>query len=86
MPTALVQLPADWWAIEDVCAYLASQGRPIGARTWSGYVTRGQAPAAARHFGRTPVWAPVTVKTWNGARRGRGWRAGERRAAHHGQA
>lgn len=33
--------------------------------TWSGYVTRGQAPAPARHVGRTPVWDAETVRTWN---------------------
>lgn len=81
MPTS-TDLPTDWWAVEDVCAYLASQGRPIGASTWTGYVARGQAPRATRRFGRTPVWVPATVKTWDGVRRGRGWRAGEKGVLH----
>ena len=79
MATALAeQLPADWWAIEDVCAYLAAQGHPIAPRTWTGYVARGHAPAAERRFGRTPAWTPATVRNWDSTRRGRGWRAGLR--------
>ncbi len=75
-------LPTDWWAVDDVRAYLASTGRPITASTWTAFVARGQAPAAARRFGRTPVWTPATVKTWDSTRRGHGWRAGERGARH----
>lgn len=76
------KLPSDWWAVEDVCAFLASRGRPIVASTWTGYVARGQAPVAARRFGSTPVWDPATVTSWDSARRGQGWRAGERRVGH----
>src|SRR5436309_2298959 len=58
MPMAPAELPSDWWDIDQVRAYLASQGRPITSSTWTAYVARGQAPAAERRFGRTPVWAP----------------------------
>ncbi|CAI7974353.1 hypothetical protein FRAHR75_1310013 [Frankia sp. Hr75.2] len=68
--------PAPAWTREDVLAYLTEAGAPVGADTWSGYVSRGQAPAPTRRIGRTPVWDPAQVRTWQAARRGRGWRAG----------
>jgi hypothetical protein len=41
--------------------------------TWSGYVTRGQAPKPTRHIGRTPLWDADEVRGWQrpgqGARR-----------------
>ncbi|KQC35060.1 hypothetical protein UK82_28530 [Frankia sp. ACN1ag] len=64
------------WTRDQVLAYLADAGRPLTADTWSGYVTRAQAPAPARRVGRTPMWDPDTVRAWQAARRGRGWRAG----------
>ncbi|CUU60852.1 hypothetical protein Ga0074812_14852 [Parafrankia irregularis] len=63
------------WTRDDVLAYLDSVGAPVGADTWSGYVSRDQAPAPARRIGRTPVWDPAAVRAWHTGRRGRGWRA-----------
>jgi len=63
------------WTREQVLAYLAEAGMPVAADTWSGYVSRGQAPAPARRVGRTPLWDPAEVRAWQAARRGRGWRA-----------
>ncbi|SBT63117.1 hypothetical protein GA0070622_0058 [Micromonospora sediminicola] len=48
----------------EVRAYLAEQGRPMAARTWTSYVSRGQAPAPVRRVGRTPVWSPEDVRQW----------------------
>ncbi|MFC1418606.1 hypothetical protein [Streptacidiphilus cavernicola] len=44
----------------------------IKVKTWHGYVARGQAPPAKRHVGRTPVWDPETVRTYD--RQGQGKR------------
>lgn len=65
-----------WWTRAEVLAYLDSAGTPLGAETWSGYVSRGQAPAPVRRIGRTPLWDSGAVRAWQAARRGRGWRAG----------
>ncbi|MFY1599537.1 hypothetical protein [Micromonospora sp. WMMD737] len=65
------------WTTEQVLAYLAEQGRPVTAKTWSGYVSRGQAPAPARHISRTPVWDSATIRSWHTGRRGQSWRAGQ---------
>lgn len=40
--------------------------------TFSGYVTRGHAPAPVRRIGRTPLWDEDEMKAWNDARPGRG--------------
>lgn len=66
------ELPSDWWTTEDVLAYLSSAGAPISRATWSAYVTRGQAPAPDRTFGRSPVWLPDSVRAWQAARPRRG--------------
>lgn len=66
------ELPADWWGIPDVLAYLRSVGAPISRPTWSAYVTRGQAPAPERVFGRSPVWRPDTIREWQSTRPRRG--------------
>lgn len=42
--------------------------------TFSGYVTRGQAPGPVRHVGRTPLWDESRVQAWSDARPGRGAR------------
>lgn len=36
----------------------------IKANTWSGYVSRNQAPQPTRRIGRTPVWDADVVRTW----------------------
>jgi hypothetical protein len=77
LSTTDTTLPADWWAIEHVIAYLAGQGRPIAASTWTAYVARGDAPAPDRRFGRSPAWSPRTIRQWQAQRRGRGWRSGQ---------
>jgi hypothetical protein len=46
---------------DQVLAYLAGKGRSIQPGTWSAYVARNQAPAAARKLGRTPLWDPSEV-------------------------
>ncbi len=66
------ELPQDWWTTDDVLAYLRSVGAPISRQTWSSYVTRGQAPAPDRNFGRSPVWTPQAVRDWQEARPRRG--------------
>lgn len=49
----------------DVVAYLRGHGRDIGTpSTWSGYVTRGDAPPPDRHVGRTPQWRPETIDAY----------------------
>ncbi|MEU4165091.1 MULTISPECIES: hypothetical protein [Micromonosporaceae] len=63
------------WTTEQVLAYLAEQNRPVNAKTWSGYVSRGQAPAPVRHISRTPVWDSATIRAWHAGRRGQAWRA-----------
>ncbi|GAA0720600.1 hypothetical protein Drose_06870 [Dactylosporangium roseum] len=66
------ELPADWWTTENVLAYLRSAGAPISRVTWAAYVSRGQAPAADRMFGRSPAWRPAAVKAWQASRPRRG--------------
>lgn len=43
--------------------------------TWSGYVSREQAPAPVRHVGRTPLWDEEAVHTWAATRPGSGSRS-----------
>jgi len=60
---------------EEVVARIAASGaRPITARTWSSYVTRGYAPKAARRIGRTPLWTTQQVDDWLSNRPGQGAR------------
>jgi hypothetical protein len=66
------ELPADWWTTEDVVTYLRSVGAPISRVTWAAYVSRGQAPAADRMFGRSPAWRPAAVRDWQASRPRRG--------------
>lgn len=49
--------------------------------TWSGYVSRGQAPAPKRHVGRTPVWDEAEIRDWMENRPGRGSRTSDRALA-----
>lgn len=49
--------------------------------TWSSYVARGQAPAASRHVGRTPLWDEAEVRHWVENRPGPGSRATARARA-----
>jgi hypothetical protein len=65
-------LPGDWWTTDDVLAFLASAGAPITRVTWAAYVSRGQAPAADRMFGRSPAWRPATIREWQASRPRRG--------------
>jgi hypothetical protein len=65
-------LPHDWWTTEDFVAFLESQGAPISPATWRAYVSRGQAPAPARTFGRSPAWRPAVVREWQASRPRRG--------------
>lgn len=50
---------AEEWT-RDQCA----QHWGIKPDTWSGYVTRGQAPRPSRRIGRTPLWDVDTVRTY----------------------
>ncbi|SCL15149.1 helix-turn-helix transcriptional regulator [Micromonospora inyonensis] len=65
-------LPTDWWTTEHVRTYLASVGAPISRATWASYVSRGQAPAPDRMFGRSPAWQPQTIRKWQAERPRRG--------------
>jgi predicted DNA-binding transcriptional regulator AlpA len=65
-------LPADWWTTDHVRTYLASVGAPISRATWASYVSRGQAPAPDRMFGRSPAWQPETIRKWQTERPRRG--------------
>lgn len=47
-----------------VLEYLRQHGRTITAGTWRSYVGRSQAPAPARHVGRTPLWNLDDVDKW----------------------
>lgn len=49
--------------------------------TWSGYVSRGQAPAPTRKIGRTPLWDEDEVGSWAQNRPGRGSRTTPRARA-----
>lgn len=60
--------PTDWWTTDHVLAYLASVGAPISRATWASYVSRGQAPAPDRMFGRSPAWQPATIHRWQAER------------------
>lgn len=44
----------------------------VNADTWSGYVSRGQAPAPIQRVGGTPLWDPQDIEEWEQSRRGRG--------------
>ena len=66
------ELPEDWWTTDDVLAFLRSVGAPISRATWAAYVSRGQAPAADRMFGRSPAWRPAAVREWHASRPRRG--------------
>lgn len=46
----------------------------IEVDTWSGYVSRDQAPQPAQRVGRTPVWSAAAVDVWAAHRRGAGAR------------
>lgn len=46
--------------------------------TFSGYVSRGQAPAPKRRVSRTPVWDAAEVEAWAKGRPGRGARGTDR--------
>lgn len=65
-------LPEDWWTTEDVLAFLRSAGAPVSRATWAAYVSRGQAPAPDRMFGRSPAWRPAAVRAWQASRPRRG--------------
>jgi hypothetical protein len=65
-------LPEDWWTTDDVLAYLRLAGAPVTPATWRAYVAREQAPAPARRFGRSPVWTPASIRSWQAARARRG--------------
>lgn len=64
------ELPEDWWTTADVLTYLASIGQKMERDTWKSYVTRGQAPAPERKFGRMSAWKPDTIRSWAAARVG----------------
>ncbi|MGL5862972.1 MAG: helix-turn-helix transcriptional regulator [Phycicoccus sp.] len=72
MPTPERELPEDWWTTDDVLAFLRSVDAPISRSTWSAYVTRGQAPAPDRTFGRSSAWRPAAVREWQLTRPRRG--------------
>lgn len=46
----------------------------VSPDTWSGYVTRGQAPGPVERIGSTPRWDEAEVRAWLANRPGRGSR------------
>src|SRR5947199_5706826 len=72
MSETTADLPRDWWTTDDVLAFLRSVGAPISRATWAAYVSRGQAPAPDRMFGRSPAWRPAAVREWQASRPRRG--------------
>ena len=66
------ELPDDWWTTDLVLAFLESVGAQITRATWAAYVSRGQAPAPDRMFGRSPAWRPATIREWHASRPRRG--------------
>jgi len=58
---------ADELTREDVAKRL---GVTVG--TWSGYVSRNQAPKPTRKIGQTPVWSTKVIDEWQASRRGQG--------------
>lgn len=49
---------------DQVLRYLRDKGRDIKPGTWTGYVTRNQAPQPVRHIGRTPLWDPKDIQEY----------------------
>jgi hypothetical protein len=72
MSETTAELPSDWWTTDDVLAFLRSAGAPVSRATWAAYVSRGQAPAPDRMFGRSPAWRPTVVREWQASRPRRG--------------
>ena len=56
-------LPSDWWTATDCAQFLG-----ISRSTWTAYVSRDQAPAHDRMFGRSPAWRPDAVRAWANSR------------------
>jgi hypothetical protein len=70
---------AEKWLTRRQVADLVSAltGRGINPDTWSGYVTRGQAPAPdGRDDTNHPWWSELTVRDWVASRPGQGARTG----------
>jgi predicted DNA-binding transcriptional regulator AlpA len=63
----------DWWTTSDAAEYCG-----MSDQTWRTYISRGQAPAPDVRIGGKPLWRPATVREWQAARPGRGWRLGKR--------
>ncbi len=61
--TTNTDLPNDWWTAEDCARYLG-----IERGTWTGYVSRGQAPDTDHKIGRSKVWPPAVIKEWDANR------------------
>jgi len=51
-----------------------SQWLKLKPNTWSGYVSRNQAPQPVKRVGSTPLWSRREVLDWQESRRGRGHR------------
>ncbi len=66
---------SEWWTTSDVAAYLG-----INVATVSAYRTRGQMPQPDMTVGRTHMWHPERIISWNKART-RGGIGGRRRKA-----
>lgn len=58
---------AEWWTTTDVAKYLG-----VRTATVSSYHRRGQMPPADKKIGRTQLWRPSTILTWDKGRKGRG--------------
>ena len=49
----------DWWTTAEVASHLG-----VTTSTLRAYKARRQMPLADRYFGRTAVWRPGTIRTW----------------------
>jgi hypothetical protein len=65
---------ADWWTMDDIAAHLGVKAASV-RRYRARPADKGGLPPEDRMIGRTPVWKPATVITWNETeRRGQGTR------------
>lgn len=53
----------DWWTSEDVAQHLH-----VTTSTIRAYAARGQMPSPEKHVGRTALWHPEVIRSWNAQR------------------
>ncbi|OAK53827.1 helix-turn-helix transcriptional regulator [Rhodococcoides kyotonense] len=66
---------ADELTTAEVLALIEDKtGKAMAPKTWTSYVSRGQAPKPARHLSRTPLFAREDIEHWIANRPGIGAR------------